>query len=568
MKGLHLLLTLVLLTWVVALPAHAARLALVIGNAAYTDGPLKNPVNDARAMSQKLTTLGFKVQRIENLKRQQIGRTITTFANTVRAGDDVVVFYAGHSVQVKGVNYLPAVDADIQSEEDVALNSLNLNALTERLDEAKAGLKIMFLDACRNNPYARSFRSGERGLARVSAAPSGTLIHFATRPGSVAADGAGANGLYSSELLRHMDSPNVPIEVMLKKVSAAVEVASKGAQEPWTEGSIRGEFYFRGTGSGAGTQLASLSAVPNGRPNRSDPEEDAWLAAKAANTAGGYEAYLGEYPNGRYAGAARVGRAALHPDLSSQTHTTTGSFAPRVGQVIRDCTECPEMVVIPAGSFMMGSNDDEANEKPMHGVKVRSFALGKYEVTVGQWKAVMGYKNRFKYYEDNYPITVSWNEIQEYIQKLNAKSGQQYRLPSEAEWEYAARAGTASKYWWGETASHDFANYGKDECCAGLAQGHDRWDGLAPVGQFPANAFGLHDMHGNLWEWVQGRYSDSYSGAPTDGSVWESDREQKYRVLRGGSWYSHPAYLRSAVRNGGNPNDADKNGFRLARAVP
>ena len=162
------------------MPAHAARQALVIGNAAYTDGALKNPVNDARAMDVKLTALGFKVMKVENLKRQQIGRTLTAFANTLKPGDEVVVFYAGHGVQVKGVNYLPAVDADIQTEEDVALNSLNLNTLMERLDEAKAGLKLLFLDACRNNPYARSLRSNDRGLARVSAAPSGSLIHFAS----------------------------------------------------------------------------------------------------------------------------------------------------------------------------------------------------------------------------------------------------------------------------------------------------------------------------------------------------------------------------------------------------
>jgi hypothetical protein len=172
-------------------PAHAARLALVIGNAAYTEGPLRNPVNDVRAMEQKLVGLGFKVNKVENLKRREIGRTLTAFANSIKAGDEVVVFYAGHGVQVKGVNYLPAVDAEIQSEEDVPLNSLNLNTLLERLDEAKAGLKLVFLDACRNNPYARSFRSGDRGLARVSAAPTGTLLHFATRPGSVAADGSG-----------------------------------------------------------------------------------------------------------------------------------------------------------------------------------------------------------------------------------------------------------------------------------------------------------------------------------------------------------------------------------------
>ena len=114
----------------VVMPAHAARQALVIGNAAYTDGALKNPVNDARAMDGKLTALGFKVMKVENLKRQQIGRTLTAFANTLKPGDEVVVFYAGHGVQVKGINYLPAVDADIQSEEDVALNSLNLNTVS------------------------------------------------------------------------------------------------------------------------------------------------------------------------------------------------------------------------------------------------------------------------------------------------------------------------------------------------------------------------------------------------------------------------------------------------------
>lgn len=292
-------------------PAHAARLALVIGNAAYTDGPLKNPVNDARAVDQKLATMGFKVQRIENLKRAQIGRTITAFASTIRAGDEVVVFYAGHGVQVKGINYLPAVDADIQSEEDVPLNSLNLNNLMDRLDDAKSGLKILFLDACRNNPYARSFRSADRGLARVGAAPSGTLIHFATRPGSVAADGAGGNGLYTTELLRQIDSPNVPIEIMLKRVSMAVEVASKGAQEPWTEGSIRGEFYFRGVSASNGTQVASVSPESTGRIPQSDPEEDAWQATKVANTVAAYDAYLTEYPKGRFAGAARIGRVAL-----------------------------------------------------------------------------------------------------------------------------------------------------------------------------------------------------------------------------------------------------------------
>jgi uncharacterized caspase-like protein len=193
-------------------PAQAARVALVVGNAAYADSPLRNPVNDARAMRAKLAGLGFDVTAVENLKRNEIGRTINGFASRIRPGDEVVVFYAGHGLQVKGVNYLPAVDAAIHTEEDVPLNSLNLNTLLDRLDEAKAGVKLLFLDACRNNPYARSFRSTARGLARVQDAPSGTLMHFATRPGSVAADGTGANGLYTTELLRQIDQPGVPIE--------------------------------------------------------------------------------------------------------------------------------------------------------------------------------------------------------------------------------------------------------------------------------------------------------------------------------------------------------------------
>ena len=334
------------------LPAQAARQALVIGNAAYTEGALKNPVNDARAMDGKLTALGFKAMKVENLKRQQIGRTLTAFANRLKPGDEVVVFYAGHGVQVKGINYLPAVDADIQSEEDVALNSLNLNTLMERLDETKAGLKLLFLDACRNNPYARSLRSGDRGLARVSAAPSGTLIHFATRPGSVAADGSGNNGLYTSQLLRFIDAPDVPVETMLKRVSAAVTVESRKQQEPWTEGSIVGEFYFR---------PGALAATVKPEPLLSDAqvEQQAWSAAQTGNTAAGYSAYLEEYPKGRFAAAARVARASVAGQAVSLAPVQEAAAPARpagltAGQVIKDCADCPDMVLIPAGSFEMG----------------------------------------------------------------------------------------------------------------------------------------------------------------------------------------------------------------------
>ena len=141
-------------------------------------------------------------------------------------------------------------------------------------------------------------------------------------------------------------------------------------------------------------------------------------------------------------------------------------------------------------------------------------------------------------------------------------------MPSEAEWEYAARGNKSTKYWWGDTASHDYANYGKDECCDGLAQGKDQWEYTAPVAQFQANPFGLYDMNGNVWEWVEDVWHNNYNGAPMDGSAWLSGGEQKYRVLRGGGWIDYPWLLRSAYRVQISAGySSNYTGFRLARTL-
>jgi formylglycine-generating enzyme required for sulfatase activity len=265
----------------------------------------------------------------------------------------------------------------------------------------------------------------------------------------------------------------------------------------------------------------------------------------------------------------------LLQNLSAKSHRggtdSTVTPAAQSGEVFTASANWPEMVVIPAGGFKMGSNEDD-REKPVHSVYIRSFELGKYEVTQGQWKAVMGSNpSYFQNCGDNCPVEqVSWDDIQQYIQKLNRMTGQQYRLPSEAEWEYAARAGTSSKYWWGDTASHEYANYGKNDCCGGLTQGRDKWENIAaPVGQFPANGFGLYDMQGNVWEWMQDVWHDNYAGAPIDGSAWTTGRDSSRRVLRGGSWGDDPGNLRSAFRFWNFPDDRGSLiGFRIARTVP
>ncbi len=302
----------------------AKRVALVVGNAAYADQPLKNPVNDAKAVSSKLKGLGFEVMLVENLKKREVGRTLAGFAQKIGRDDEVVVFYAGHGLQVRGENYLPTVDAKIESEEDVETNSLKLNDLLSKLDESRARVKIVILDACRNNPYSKGFRSLERGLARVQDAPSGTLMHFATRPGQVAADGEGGNGLYTTELLKVLDKPGIAVEQLFKQVSQAVVQSSREQQEPWQEGSLRGEFYF------ASAVAPAIAVKPNTiqEPLKADAEQEAWELAKKTHTAEGYQGFLEEFPKGRFASAARSALKGLTP--SSQVKTKQPLATPSV----------------------------------------------------------------------------------------------------------------------------------------------------------------------------------------------------------------------------------------------
>lgn len=280
------------------------RVALIIGNASYKTSPLRNPVNDARAMRDKLKRMGFEVVYFENLQVRQVGSALREFRNTIRPGSVALFFYAGHGLQVRGENYLPTVDADLSSEEDVPYQALSLSAVLNTMEDSKAAVNLVLLDACRNNPFARNFRSQAQGLARVQA-PSGTLIHYATRPGSVAEDGGGKHGTYTEALLKQIDEQGVPIETSLKRVTIRVREVTKGKQEPWMEGSLTGDFYFIVS---PGAQV-TVQAVP--APTTAD--EAAWQASESIGTAAAYQAYLTEYPKGLYAAAARIKLAGPRP---------------------------------------------------------------------------------------------------------------------------------------------------------------------------------------------------------------------------------------------------------------
>ena len=248
--------------------------------------------------------------------------------------------------------------------------------------------------------------------------------------------------------------------------------------------------------------------------------------------------------------------------------------AEREARAVADATAAVarEMVVIGAGRFRMGclSGDDacSSGEQPVHEVAVAAFALSKHEVTFAQWDACVsgggcgGHRpgDRGWGRADRPVVNVNWQDAQSYVAWLSRETGEAYRLPTEAEWEYAARAGTTTKYGWGNEIGVNRAN------CEGCGS---RWDNkeTAPVGSFPANARGLHDMHGNVWEWVQDCWNGSYAGAPVDGSAWLSG-DCSRRVSRGGSWLYDPRYLRAANRSWVTSGiRLNYDGFRVARTL-
>ncbi len=233
------------------------------------------------------------------------------------------------------------------------------------------------------------------------------------------------------------------------------------------------------------------------------------------------------------------------------------------GSVFRDCPDCPEMVVIPRGSFTMGSPryevDRYSDEGPQHAVTIpRQFAVGKFEITVNEWNACVIAKgcDRAQNISGTLPVsTVNWFDAQHYAEWLSKKTGKTYRLLTEAEWEYAARAGTSTAYSFGNSITTQQANH------------NNTLGRTVPVGSYPANDFGLHDMHGNVREWTEDCWNANYNGAPSDGSAWTTG-DCGQRVLRGGSWLVSPRLLRSANRDWGPVGGRiDIGGFRVSRTL-
>ncbi len=571
-------------------PAAQRHLALVIGNANYRSERLANPRNDARAMDEALRQRGFEVIRYENLDARQMQSALEEFRQRLGAGGTGLFYFSGHGIQVADKTLLLPVDADRDAPATLLNKGLDLRRVLDAMSAPRAAKRnLVILDTCMNDPFGTRQRT-------AFLAPEKTLVAYATAPGELAGDGA-RHGVFTAALLRAMRGANADMTRVFRRAAAEVRAASDGRQRPWTSPSIAGESPPASVAAVAPDDVVITLPRRGVLPKDSAEQYELtfWDSIKDSDHIGDYEAYLQAYPKGRFAALARARIERLRkaapkaetpaPSPAAKTPAEKPRPAPaakaspkpaappaapstaKAAGEVKDCPTCPDMVALPAGEFTMGSNTSDPSEKPAHRVTIATpFAIGKFEVTVAQWDACAAAGacprpangDRPK----NTPMRdVSWDDAQLYTKWLAKLTGKPYRLPTEAEWEYAARGGTTTRYWWGDQMQR-----GKADCkdCG------EPWqeDGPTPVGSFAANPYGLYDMSGSVWEWVSDCWHNNYKGAPHNGSAWE-EPNCRMRVIRGGSWREGASYMPSTTRF---KYDASvrhsQNGFRVARDNP
>ena len=500
------------------------RIALVIGNASYQyAGPLKNPANDANDVAQKLAVLGFEVIRAIDLDTDGFDEVFNRFSKRLQDADIALLFYAGHGIQYKGKNFLLPTDAKLKNRFSIRRETFSLSDFTH-LMEQKSKLNLVFLDACRNNPLAQRLnrsRSSSRsvpllqGLRRIDQINSEMLIVYATAPDAVAADGRGRNSPFTSALLHHMEAPNIEVEVMLKRVTRTVRTQTGEQQKPERLSQLTTEFYFnRQMQKRPSTQAAKINEEIHRLQSRLREEQQKQL----------------------------VSLASPSPKLKFKA---------------------PQTIWLPGGQTRMGCFNKKScrsDELPVHTVTLKPFHMATHETSFAQWDSCVDEGGCRMIRDDEGwgrskrpVINVSWYDARAYARWLSRKTGQSWRLPTEAEWEYAARAQFEKRFTFGNKLTPKQANFG------------DLLGRTNEVGKFSPNRFGLFDMHGNVAEWVSDRYGKNYySHSQTNNP--KGPKQGIKRINRGGGWHYGAKFSRSAMRFPQHPAKRLSNvGFRLVR---
>ncbi|MBB4429227.1 formylglycine-generating enzyme required for sulfatase activity [Bradyrhizobium sp. CIR48] len=611
------------------------RIALVIGNSRYLHANiLTNPPNDARGIALSLTRLGFfgvrkagddftvdskapGVSALLDLDDRRLGRALAAVERFAKGARQAVIYYAGHGIEIDGENYLIPVDARLAHTADAKYET---KPLTQALGavEGAAGLRLVILDACRNNPFkARLYRNRDTSGGLRSIEPANVLVAYSAKHGTVASDGdEGGNSPFTRALLAHIEKPGLAIQDIFAEVHDDVLAATNGAQEPWLYGAFgrRKEYFVPPLSNGV------LPASPPQRLDQTRPGSDhgqdtlskrklqSQIAKASLGAAAAIAALLILGWQWQKLRPQSSSETAVQPSKQIVSETSKVEQPPPLCADIevdilgkgkaclnpsdtarrefRDCFTtskstqvCMPMVVLPKGTYERGSKDGQSNEKPVGTVKIDyHLAVGKFEVTFADWDACLEdggctYKPETSWGRGQQPVhSVSWDDINtQYLPWLNKRRGNKsdarYRLLKEAEWEYAARANSTTRYSVGAVINQSQAQFARQGGQNFSYPGMDKEPHPVDVGSFPANAFGLHDFHGNLWEWVQDCYADSYTNAPSNGAS-APESPNCSRVRRGGSWSNSSEGITSTMRHGELPSIRNVyNGFRLARTV-
>ena len=541
------------------------RIALVIGNSAYSSGPLPNPANDAKMIGETLSSLGFEVIARRNADQNTMKRAIQEFGSRLEKGGPSAVglfYYAGHGVQLNGRNYLIPTTAQIEREGDVEIEAVSADWVIEQMRYARNRLNIVILDACRNNPFTRSMRSVDHGLATMDA-PAGILIAYSTAPGAVAADGSGRNSPYTEALSQAMRDLHEPVEQVFKHVRVGVMGATSGRQVPWESSSLTGDFYFAAAPSKnpAPVQSAPAVQIASAKPAAAPIREAMNIPNRAPDTPVGSISGSSAAAVFQSIGIQSSDMDASHSYPQSTIHQLV-AHSPRhitVGNTQKEIQAALALCRQYSSDCQIGMFSDEIlrtqtlepfelDALPVSVQAFRQFVDAKHYKTeaetagfayayVGGSKvqAVGGgnWRNGIKQHEvvdESAVVAVSFQDAVAYCRY----KGQ--RLPTENEWEYVARGPARHTFPWGE-------NMGP---AVGTANAAPR------VGDGPGEGIGgrYRGLSGNVWQWVDSK---------VDGR----------RVLKGASWLeTNPAFRRAASRRYELPGRADEDsGFRCAKTV-
>ncbi len=561
------------------------RVAYVIGNGDYDDSPIEYASQAAERMRDFLESYNFDVVYKENATKRDIIKGLRAFSSKMRKGSVAVLFYAGHSIQVRNKNYLIPIDTSIENDHHVLYEAIELNAILKKMKAAQNRLNIIILDAGHKSPFEERYRAKKKGLALIKTSKNMDVI-FSTVPNKfskpypftlklttfLSLKGTANSDAFSLMHKKYKNSyiklskepfyfnlPKTLVDKDTKVWKKSLKLATADAIHNYIKKFPSGKHL-----SEANAQLEQL------RLDKIEQEEKQKYLEKMAKQDEEAALALASLKQEEEAKALAQAEAKQREEekLRAEEDAAIEAALKEEKRLKRENTHFiePVMVLIKKGTFIMGSNDESSDAKPAHEVSIKKdFYISRYEVTNLEYKEFLNATKKHVMIPPNWTgdtqpaVGVSWDDANAYAAWLSELTGKDYKLPTEAQWEYAARAGTHTRYFWGDVYQKEGSWLKtfpiQTHAYAWVKTNSDNI--THPVGSKKPNAWGLYDVTGNVWEWCSDTYTDDYNTAP---------EEEALKIIRGGSWFSTPDEITISHR-GANVNDfiSYSIGFRLIR---